>query len=226
MMSPAAIPMKVLQAFLERERFLCERESDGALCVRAGRWEVRVVAHADRIAGSLRHASWSGEHDSLFESLYPRTGQVGLWARRHASNVVLALESLVQEAEPEPMLRVLVVDDEEILRAGIVRMLDAHLVDAVGDAREALDVLAQRRYDLILLDVMLPGMDGVTLRRELRRAGVQTPICFITADPEFIRAPGAPVLTKPFSARRLRAAVRAIARGPGDTWECLEPSSS
>ena len=76
------------------------------------------------------------------------------------------------------MARILVVEDEPDIALGLQQdlVLEGYDVEVVGDGESALECVDNRSYDLILLDVMLPGKDGFSVCRELRRSGTQTPI--------------------------------------------------
>jgi len=118
------------------------------------------------------------------------------------------------------MTRILIVEDE----AGIAFALEADLQsegyapEVVTTGSDAIQRLRVEVFDLILLDVMLPGKDGFEVCRELRRAGVATPIIMLTArshDAEKVMGLelGADdYLTKPFNPRELRARVKAVLR--------------
>lgn len=111
---------------------------------------------------------------------------------------------------------ILIVEDEATLRETISYMLqkDGYVVEAVGDGLSALDKARKIKPDLILLDLMLPGLDGLDVCRILRKE-MSTPILMLTArDDESDRATGLEVgaddyLTKPFSMRELLARVKA-----------------
>jgi DNA-binding response OmpR family regulator len=83
------------------------------------------------------------------------------------------------------MSGILVVEDEKHLADGLRYNLEAegYSVDAVGDAEAALELLKERprEYDVMVLDVMLPGMDGFTLAANLRAQGQFVPILMLTA---------------------------------------------
>jgi DNA-binding response OmpR family regulator len=126
------------------------------------------------------------------------------------------------------MSRILVVEDEP----GIAFALDADLraegysvrVATTGD--EAIGLARGESFDLILLDVMLPGKDGFDVCRELRRSGLRIPIVLLTAKShEAEKVMGFELgaddyVTKPFSPRELRARVKAhLRRAAGDTLE-------
>ena len=72
------------------------------------------------------------------------------------------------------MARILVVEDEPTIAMGLQDdlRLEGHVVDVIGDGRQAEAAARERRHDLILLDVMLPGKDGFGVCRSLRMAGV------------------------------------------------------
>jgi len=120
-------------------------------------------------------------------------------------------------------MHILVVEDEsrmaELLRQGLTE--EGHSVTTAGDGREALHLARHGFFDLIVLDVMLPGMDGCAVARDLRAARNQTPILMLTARDaagDIVRGLDAGAddyLTKPFSFEVLFARVRAVARrGP------------
>jgi DNA-binding response OmpR family regulator len=121
--------------------------------------------------------------------------------------------------------RVLIVEDEAPIR----ELLRLHLslagfaVDEIGDGTAALDRLRAERYDLVVLDLMLPGLDGITLCRAVRGQGpnLKTPILMVTArDTESDKVLGLEsgaddYLAKPFGIRELLARVGAILRRTG-----------
>jgi two-component system, OmpR family, response regulator len=125
-------------------------------------------------------------------------------------------------------MRILVVEDEPRLAALLRRGLDeaGHAVDLVGTGEEALDWARAAAYDALVLDVMLPGVDGFEVCRRLRRAGAKTPILLLTArDAVSDRVNGLDAgaddyLTKPFALVELLARLRALARRPA---EALDP---
>jgi two-component system response regulator MprA len=123
-------------------------------------------------------------------------------------------------AEGLSMTRVLIVDDEPAVRAALDRALrlDAYDVELAGDGREALDRLAEARLDAIVLDVMMPGIDGLEVCRRLREAGDRTPVLMLTArDAVDDRVAGLDAgaddyLVKPFALKELKARLRALLR--------------
>jgi DNA-binding response OmpR family regulator len=117
-------------------------------------------------------------------------------------------------------VRILVVEDEASLRDGIVDLLsgDGHTVTAVGDGVAGVEAGLRDPFDLIVLDLMLPRLDGMEVCRRLRAARPGMPILMLTArgsEDDKVRGliEGADdYVTKPFSARELLARVRALGR--------------
>ena len=118
------------------------------------------------------------------------------------------------------MRKILIVEDE----ADIQELLDAYLRDAgydtalAGDGIEAVDLFQRGDFDLVLLDVMLPKLDGFTVLRRLRAEGSTTPVLMLTARSELTdRVNGLDsgadyYLTKPFEPKELLACIRALTR--------------
>jgi DNA-binding response OmpR family regulator len=117
-------------------------------------------------------------------------------------------------------MRLLVVEDDrslaEALRRGLVQ--EGHVVDVVHDGVEGLDLAESGVHDAVILDVMLPEMDGMTVARKLREESIHVAILMLTARdalPDRIRGfdSGADdYLTKPFAFEELLARLRAITR--------------
>jgi two-component system, OmpR family, response regulator MprA len=122
------------------------------------------------------------------------------------------------------MPRVLVVDDEPAVRRALERALtlDNYTVEVASDGQEALDALASSPADAVVLDVMMPRVDGLEVARRMRRAGDHTPILMLTArDAVDDRVTGLDVgaddyLVKPFALRELQARLRALLRRTGE----------
>ncbi|MCX6615223.1 MAG: response regulator transcription factor [Acidobacteria bacterium] len=118
------------------------------------------------------------------------------------------------------MARILVVEDEPALSICLANdlKLEGYEVEVAGDGETAIEKGRQPKFDLILLDVMLPRKDGFEVCRELRRAGVRTPIILLTArTQEAEKVLGLELgaddyVTKPFSPRELRARIKAALR--------------
>ena len=118
------------------------------------------------------------------------------------------------------MTRVLVVDDEPAVRTVLERALrlDAYEVELAEDGRSALDRLAAAPPDVVVLDVLMPHVDGLEVCRRLRAAGDRTPVLMLTArDAVDDRVAGLDAgaddyLVKPFALKELKARVRALLR--------------
>ena len=129
-------------------------------------------------------------------------------------------------------MRILVVEDEPSLREGIVDLLkaDGHDITAVGDGVSGVEAGLRDPYDLVVLDLMLPRLDGMEVCRRLRAARPGTPILMLTArgsEDDKVRGlmEGADdYVTKPFSARELLARVRVLGRRTphGDSLDELQ----
>jgi DNA-binding response OmpR family regulator len=122
-------------------------------------------------------------------------------------------------------MRVLIVEDERKIAAYMKRGLEeqGYAVDNVYSGNEALDWIEATLYDIIVLDIMLPGVDGLTICRQLRQNGNRTPILMLTArDAVDDRVNGLDAgaddyLIKPFALKELLARLRAISRRGTDT---------
>ena len=120
--------------------------------------------------------------------------------------------------------RVLIVEDDRTLLEGLEYSLskEGYTVSTATDGVEALEIARQERPELIILDIMIPELDGLEVCRILRREGMTMPILMLTAKVEEIdRVVGLEIgaddyITKPFSLRELLARVRAALRG----WRC------
>ncbi|MDA0169318.1 response regulator transcription factor [Solirubrobacter taibaiensis] len=118
------------------------------------------------------------------------------------------------------MTRVLIVDDEPAVRAALDRALrlDGYDVTLAADGREALDRLADTRQDAVILDVAMPGVDGLEVCRRLRDAGDRTPVLMLTARDAIddrvagLDAGADDYLVKPFALKELKARLRALLR--------------
>ncbi len=128
-------------------------------------------------------------------------------------------------------MRILVVEDErrmaELLQQGLTE--DGHRITVATDGREGLSLAENGSFDLILLDVMLPGVNGFQIVRQLRTHRNQTPILMLTARDstkdmvEGLDFGADDYLTKPFSFEVLLARVRAVGRrGPIPQPVCME----
>jgi len=117
-------------------------------------------------------------------------------------------------------LRVLVIEDNPDLAANLVDFLTAqgHLVDSAGDGTTGLRLAERLDFDVILLDLMLPGLPGMDLCRRLRRRGRATPILMLTARDTLdekiagLEAGADDYLVKPFAMREVAARIQVLAR--------------
>jgi len=124
----------------------------------------------------------------------------------------------------KPSANILVVDDEAHLAAGIAENLEAegYRTSVAHDGGAGLERLRAEPFDLVLLDVMMPNMDGLELCARLRSEGVQTPVLFLTVKGDAedrvrgFEVGGDDYLTKPFHLRELLLRVAAILRR--STW--------
>jgi two-component system OmpR family response regulator len=118
------------------------------------------------------------------------------------------------------MAKILTIEDDAVTARQIVAELTAYGndVEHVGDGREGLRKAISGNYDAITLDRMLPGMDGLAVVTELRRAGVETPVLMISALSDVderirgLRAGGDDYLTKPFAPDEMVARVEVLLR--------------
>ena len=118
------------------------------------------------------------------------------------------------------MPRILVVEDEPPIASGLEDdlKLEGYEVEVVSDGETASRRAREQSFDLIILDVMLPHKDGFEVCRELRRAGLRTPVILLTAKTQEsdkvlgLELGADDYVTKPFSPRELRARVKAALR--------------
>ncbi len=117
-------------------------------------------------------------------------------------------------------MRLLLAEDEKELSKALVAILkhNHYSVDAVYNGKEALDYLAVGDYDGVLLDIMMPEIDGITVLKTIRAAGNKVPVLLLTAKSEIddrvegLDSGADDYLTKPFAMRELLARIRAITR--------------
>lgn len=120
------------------------------------------------------------------------------------------------------MLRILVVEDNLALLDSIVEILsDEFKVDQAADGEDGLYEAMQNIYDAIVLDVMLPEMDGFQIIRRMRKENINTPVLFLTARDSLedrvkgLDFGGDDYLVKPFESSELKARLRALLRRSG-----------
>ena len=117
-------------------------------------------------------------------------------------------------------MRVLVVEDEKDLNSIICSKLvkEGYKVDACYDGQAALDYMEAENYDGAIMDIMIPNKDGITVLREMRNAGIQVPVLFLTAKTETqdivrgLDAGASDYMTKPFEFSELMARLRVMLR--------------
>ena len=124
-------------------------------------------------------------------------------------------------------MRILIVEDETALADALTEILtqNGYLADAVYTGTDGLDYIRTGIYDLILLDIMLPNVDGLTILKTIRREKIHTPVILLTAKSELsdiitgLDAGSDDYLPKPFSTAELLARIRAISRRQGNYVE-------
>ncbi|MCI6013890.1 MAG: response regulator transcription factor [Coprobacillus sp.] len=122
-------------------------------------------------------------------------------------------------------MKLLLAEDDRDISSVIVKFLQKnnYLVDAVYDGKEALQYLDCEKYDGVILDVMMPKMDGITVVRNMRKKGDNTPVLILTAKAEIddkvlgLDAGADDYLTKPFSMKEFLARIRALTRRKNTT---------
>ncbi len=128
-------------------------------------------------------------------------------------------------------MNVLIVEDEQRLAAALQQILSdaGYSSDAVYDGQAGFDYAISGIYDVIILDVMIPKMDGFEVSRKLRQNGISTPILFLTAKTESqdkitgLDSGGDQYMTKPFQKEELLATIRAMTRRTGEVvFETIE----
>ena len=117
-------------------------------------------------------------------------------------------------------MKILIVDDEPAVRESLRRALEleSYEIELAESGREALELLATNGPDAVILDVLMPGLDGLEVCRRIRRAGNRVPVLMLTARDEVenrvagLDAGADDYVTKPFALEELLARVRALLR--------------
>ncbi len=123
--------------------------------------------------------------------------------------------------------KILVVEDEKDLARAIRAILEfsKYSVTIAYNGQEALDEVKKQKFDVILMDVMMPIMDGITALKEMRKTGINTPIIMLTAKSQIddkvegLDSGANDYLTKPFDKKELLARIRALTRNSEEEKE-------
>ena len=126
-------------------------------------------------------------------------------------------------------MRILVVEDEHKIATSIKKGLEQekYVTDIAFNGSDGFDLASTETYDLIILDLMLPDKDGITICRDLRKLNIHTPILILTAKGQIqdkvtgLDSGADDYLTKPFSFEELLARIRALIRRPKLTAQTL-----
>lgn len=118
------------------------------------------------------------------------------------------------------LMRILIAEDDSSLRRALLSIMQKnnYTADGVDNGGDALDYIMSGSYDAAVLDIMMSGMDGVEVLRRARKAGIMTPVLFLTARAEIddkitgLDAGADDYLTKPFDVRELLARLRVLTR--------------
>jgi len=122
-------------------------------------------------------------------------------------------------------MRILIVEDEVKLAHAMKRALEIqkYAVDVVNNGKDGLDFAIGEEFSLIILDIMLPGIDGIQICKRIREEGIHTPVLMLTAKGQISdKVTGLDVgaddyMVKPFSFEELFARIRALVRRPAQT---------
>jgi two-component system, OmpR family, response regulator len=152
------------------------------------------------------------------------SGRVGCWTVSHASSLEAkpGPEAEPDNAPPAPAMKLLVVEDDAETATYLVNGLQeqGHLVDHAREGRDGLFLILNNAYDVMIVDRMLPGLDGLSMIRAARAAGNKTPALFLSTmggiDDRVagLDAGGDDYLVKPFAFAELLARVNALGRRP------------
>ena len=126
-------------------------------------------------------------------------------------------------------MRLLLAEDERSLSKAIATILQKnhYSVDTVYDGEDALAYMKSTSYDGVILDIMMPKMDGIAVLKQVRESGIRTPILILSVKSEIddkvlgLDSGANDYLTKPFSAKELLARLRVLTRAVGTQTSCL-----
>lgn len=121
-------------------------------------------------------------------------------------------------------MRILVIEDEHKIAQSLKKGLEqeSYAVDLAFDGQTGMDMAIGEEYDLVILDRMLPGMDGMTICKEMRDTGIHTPVIVLTAKGQLddkvegLDGGADDYLVKPFAFEELLARIRALKRRPNE----------
>lgn len=130
-------------------------------------------------------------------------------------------------------MRILIVEDEHRIAAALKKGLEQErfAVDVVYDGNAAFDMVMSETYDCLILDLMIPGVDGVTLCRKVRQEGIHVPILMLTAKGQThekvtgLDAGADDYMVKPFAFAELIARVHALTRRPAELADTIIKSN-
>ena len=119
-------------------------------------------------------------------------------------------------------MKILVIEDDDDTASYVAKGLtqQGHVIDSAANGRDGLFLAAGEPYDVLIVDRMLPGLDGLAIVKTIRGAGIKTPVLFLTAVDgiddrvEGLESGGDDYLVKPFAFAELAARVNALARRP------------
>jgi two-component system OmpR family response regulator len=125
-----------------------------------------------------------------------------------------------KQTEPSPAMRILVVEDDRDAASWLIKGLReaGHVADHAPDGEDGLNMAREKVHDAIIIDRMLPKLDGLTLIRRLREEGIHTPVLILSALGDVdekvkgLRAGGDDYLGKPYSFAELLARIEGLAR--------------